>query len=126
MMEVVDIRLLVSDVDRTIAFYRDRLGLATKLVVDGTYVEFDTAPATLTAYRSDLMDDVLGASSPPGVGSVVVAKVDDVDVAFGALRDRGVEFVTEPHDQQTWGLRVCHLRDPDGHVVELYHPLPSS
>jgi catechol 2,3-dioxygenase-like lactoylglutathione lyase family enzyme len=98
--------------------------LRTKVIVEGTYVEFETEPATLAAYRADLMQEVLADSGlPSGGGVVIVVRVPDVDAAYAELRSRGNPFVTEPHDQERWGLRVCHLRDPDGHVLELYQLL---
>lgn len=39
------------------------------------------------------------------------------------MKKKGVEFVTEPHDQDAWYLRVAHLRDPDGNLVELFNNL---
>jgi len=50
-------------------------------------------------------------------------EVPDVDAAYKALRARGIEFVTEPHDQETWVLRVAHLRDPEGNLIEINAPL---
>jgi len=123
-MEFVDVRLLVQDIERTTSFYRETFGLSPRVLVEREYVEFDTAPATLAAFRVDLMARVLRErAAEPGGRVVVVIKVEDVDATHAELRARGVGFVTEPHDQDAWGLRVCHLRDPDGHIVELYHPL---
>jgi hypothetical protein len=39
------------------------------------------------------------------------------------LSGRGVQFVTEPHDQEAWVLRVAHLRDPEGNLIEINAPL---
>jgi len=50
-------------------------------------------------------------------------EVADVDTAYKALRSKGVEFVTEPHDQDAWVLRVAHLRDPEGNLIEINAPL---
>ncbi|MBA3430350.1 MAG: VOC family protein, partial [Actinobacteria bacterium] len=46
-----------------------------------------------------------------------------VDSAYEALTSRGAQFVTQPHDQEAWVIRVAHLRDPDGNLVEIYAPL---
>lgn len=126
-LDLVDARLLVRDIGRTLAFYRDSVGLSPKLVVEGTYVEFETGTATLTAYRADLMRQVVGGGAAhTGDALVLVFRVPDVDAAYIELKGRDVEFVTGPHDQEDWGIRVAHFRDPDGHLVEIYHPIEPS
>jgi predicted enzyme related to lactoylglutathione lyase len=39
--------------------------------------------------------------------------VDDVDEAYKNLKEKGVQFVTEPKDQ-FWGGRTAEFTDPDG------------
>ena len=39
------------------------------------------------------------------------------------LAGLGVEMVTQPHNQEAWVLRVAHLRDPEGNLIELNEPL---
>ena len=55
--------------------------------------------------------------------AVLTFGVDDVDTACSALKAKGVVFTTTPHDQPEWHIRVAHLRDPDGRLIELYSPL---
>lgn len=50
-------------------------------------------------------------------------EVDDVDVAYQQLRDKGITFVTEPLDRPDWGIRTAHFRDPDGNLIEIYNNL---
>ena len=52
--------------------------------------------------------------------------VADVDAAARLLRERGVPLVTLPHDQPAWRLRICHVSDPAGHVLEMSAPLAPS
>jgi lactoylglutathione lyase len=125
-MRLSDIRLLVEDVERSVAFYRDVIGLPLGLKVpEGVYAEYPAGAATLGLYRRDLMQGVLGEGANGGGpgGVVVIFDVEDVDVDYERLKANGAEPVTEPHDQTTWGLRVCHFRDPDGHLIELNHRL---
>jgi uncharacterized glyoxalase superfamily protein PhnB len=44
--------------------------------------------------------------------------VDDVDKVYKALKAKGVEFITEPKDQD-WGARAATLVDPQWKQV--YH-----
>jgi hypothetical protein len=50
-------------------------------------------------------------------------QVADVDAAAEWLGERGVVLASSPHDQATWFLRVAHVRDPAGHMVELATPI---
>jgi hypothetical protein len=71
-IDVVDIRLLVEDVDRTVAHYGEHISPPSKVVVDGTYVEFATGPVTVAAYRADSMHRMLGDSDPAPSGGAAV------------------------------------------------------
>lgn len=45
--------------------------------------------------------------------------VDDVEGCARFYRE-AFGFVTEPHDRPEWVMRVAHLRDPEGNLIELY------
>jgi len=126
-MKLTHIRLLVNDIEACRSFYKDKLGFKEQLaVVEGIYYEFVASDCILALYKRDLMESVAGVAM---VGEKVADKValtfevPDVDAAYKALRARGIEFVTEPHDQETWVLRVAHLRDPEGNLIEINAPL---
>jgi lactoylglutathione lyase len=125
-MKLTDVRLLVADVPRSVAFYRDVVGLPVGLeTVEEVYAEIDAGDATLGLYRWQLMQAVLGESASVGSpgSAVLIFSVDDVDAEHERLTSAGLDAVTKPHDQEAWGLRVCHFRDPDGHLIELNHPI---
>jgi len=50
-------------------------------------------------------------------------EVSNVDESVGLLRNRGADIVSEPTDQPDWGIRVAHVRDPDGNLVEVFETL---
>jgi lactoylglutathione lyase len=125
-MKLTDVRLLVEDVPRSVAFYRDVVGLPVGLeTAEEVYAEIKAGDATLGLYRRDLMQSVLGENASIGApgSAVLILAVDDVDAEYERLTATGAQAVTKPHDQEAWGLRVCHFRDPDGHVIELNHPI---
>jgi catechol 2,3-dioxygenase-like lactoylglutathione lyase family enzyme len=124
-LRLADVRLLVEDIERSLAFYRDVVGLPVQLTIpSGVYVEFDTGEATLALYRRDLMEGIAGGGGARGRDQVaVILRAADVDAEVARLRAAGASFETEPHDQEAWGLRVAHLRDPDGNLLELYQPI---
>jgi len=50
-------------------------------------------------------------------------EVPDVDALYETLYARGLPFRHGPQEMP-WGVRMAALRDPAGHTVELYTPLP--
>ncbi len=132
-MELTDVRLLVDRFDECVQFYTNVMGLQLRLrVPEDVYAELeargqDDRRLVLGLYRRRLMSEVIGvdyAAEGPRADHVVIGfAVDDVDAVHGRLRERGAQIVTDPHDQEAWGLRVAHLRDPDGNLIEIYRPI---
>jgi predicted enzyme related to lactoylglutathione lyase len=95
--------------------------------VPGIYAEFDTGGACIGLYRADLMAGVTGERAvSSGDAAVACLRVANVDVAAARAEAAGATLVTQPHDQAAWRQRVAHLRDPAGHLVELWAPLDAS
>lgn len=131
-MELTHTRLLVNDIEACRAFYAETLGLGEPTVkVEGIYYEFVTGPGRLGLYKRELMQSVGGVAQTTRSGdqaadkSALTFRVADVDAAYGELKGRGATFVTEPHNQDAWVLRVAHLRDPEGNLIELNASLGS-
>jgi len=111
--------LYVRDLDRSLAFYRDVLGIP---------VERDAHNAEWA--EATFADGVRFALHPwhesvPAIGSGSVTidfEVADLDEAIGRLREAGVE-TSEPL-REFWGS-VCSFTDPDGYQIDLFQP-PSS
>jgi lactoylglutathione lyase len=124
-VNLTHVRLLVADVARSAAFYRDILGLEP--VVDaGVYVEFVAGNVRLGIYGRGMQADRIGTGSRPASAEqqdpfMLTFDVGDVDAVYKELRDRGATFEDEPHDQPEAFLRAVHLRDPDGNLIELNH-----
>lgn len=117
--------LMVTDVDETVAFYRDALGLD---VVDrgDRSATFETGRCSLVVER-DFDAETLSAFglSPPGDsrgdGAIVVLEVDDVDAVYDRATAADADTVLPPTDVD-WGRRMFLVRDPDGYVVEVSRP----
>lgn len=115
--------LYVRDLDESIGFYRDLLGLPLKLR-DVEYAEFATEGTRLGLYPRSRLPQLIGMEGrDPGPGGEILFLVDDVDAWAGRLREAGVRVLTGPVDRP-WGHRTVHLQDPDGHVVELAQEIP--
>jgi lactoylglutathione lyase len=108
--------LYVDDVDRSVAFYRDLLGLPFKFAQAG-YAEFATEGTRFALYERARLPELIGRAAAGGF------LVPDVDAEAERLRQAGVEILSGPVDR-AWGHRTLHLLDPDGHVVELAQEIP--
>lgn len=120
--------LAVTDVRRSLAFYRDRLGFA----VEAEYDDPPYATLELAATRLSLAEQGHPAEDRPGVTMlapedpsrlpvIIVLEVGDCHVTYERLRQEGVEFLAEPYSPP-WGGSRCFARDPDGYLVELEQP----
>jgi lactoylglutathione lyase len=116
--------LFVADLERSVAFYRDVIGLPFKLQGDG-YVEFATQGTRFGLYDRNRLQELIGreVASPNSPGGEVVFLVGDVDAEAERLRAGGVAILMGPVDR-AWGHRTLHLEDPDGFVVELAQEIP--
>ncbi|MDR9411250.1 MAG: VOC family protein [Haloquadratum sp.] len=122
-MQIIHTNLHVTDLDTTIAFYTEQLGLSESWGFDspdGTtrhrYVA-DEAGVEIQLTKVDGEEELT-------VGTAwdhLALRVDDVDAAFAAIENHGV--VKEPGDQPEAGVRTAFILDPDGHKIELVGPL---
>jgi catechol 2,3-dioxygenase-like lactoylglutathione lyase family enzyme len=112
---VGQIHVSVRDVDRSVAFYRDVLGVPFLFRVPGQPMAFlQTGEVRL----------YLGVPESPEFTSRVVLYfwVDDIHAEHERLRGAGVNFTDQPHvvhreaGSELW---MAFLRDPDGHHLAL-------
>jgi lactoylglutathione lyase len=116
--------LFVADLGRSLAFYRDVIGVPFRLEGDG-YVEFATQGARFGLYDRNRLEELTGQGpgAPGHPGGEVVFLVGDVDAEAARLRAAGVTVLSGPVDRP-WGHRTLHVEDPDGFVVELAEEIP--
>jgi glyoxylase I family protein len=120
------ITAICRDLERTIAFYRDLMGMA--IVQDGPsdddpgtrHVWFgaaDAAPGTLLSFMqyAEMPDGVVGAGSTHHF-ALTVDSPEEQEAWRDYLRGQGVEC-TEVFDRGAF--RSIYVRDPDGHIVEI-------
>ena len=134
----------VRDLDRSLAFYRDVLGMEVVfeqekqggyLVAIVGYPDAHVRMAHLAfaggGHRIELFQYLSPAgrgeaSEPRDVGIThVCLAVDDIDAVFGRVVAAGADPVSDPVLVDTGanaGGRGVYVRDPDGIVVELFQP----
>jgi catechol 2,3-dioxygenase-like lactoylglutathione lyase family enzyme len=112
---VAQIHVSVSDLDRSVEFYRDVLGVPFLFRVPGQPMAF---------FQSGDVRLYLGVPEVPEFRSKVVLyfRVDDVEREYARLTGAGIEFGDQPHivhRDDTQELWMSGLRDPDGHHLIL-------
>lgn len=116
---------MVSDVDRSTAFYADVLGLEIAERGDRS-TAFDTGEGQLMI-EQDFDEEALAAFGlePPGEdrgeGVIVVIEVDDVDAVHDRATAADADVLVAPREVD-WGRKMFLVRDPDGYVVEISRP----
>jgi len=105
----------VTDLEKSIPFYRDQLGMKLSAQFEG-FAFFDSGGVTLALSRGL----VQATGKGPGAVEVVFA-VEHVRAAYDALRNQGVVFSREPRviSPGNWGT---DFRDPDGHILSIFGP----
>ncbi len=115
--------LYVRDLEASIGFYRDVIGLAFKFQESG-YADFVTRGTKFALYERSRLPGLIGrAAADGGLAGEFVLLVDDVEAEAERLHSSGVEILAGPVDRP-WGHRTLHLLDPDGFVVELAQEIP--
>jgi glyoxylase I family protein len=126
--------LTVSNLERTLAFWCDALGMQVVVQQDrqGGYFEQIVGEHGVDVRTAQI---AFGGEGPRielrtadvGFSHVCVA-CDDVDGLLERLVAAGGEAVSEPISVDTGvnaGGRGVYVRDPDGHVLELFTPPPA-
>ena len=128
--------LYADDPEKSLAFYRDVLGLTVHTdVSNGDYRWLTlTTPAQpeleitlqqpggipMSEGDRTSMQDLLAK----GLLGAAIFSVDDVDAIFEHVRESGAEVLQEPADQ-FYGVRDCAFRDPAGNLVRFKKALPA-
>jgi uncharacterized protein len=123
------ITLAVSDLNRSLAFYRDGMGLETKGIVgtefeDGAVVFFNMNPNLILALypKTALAKDAHVSVSPTSaaefsIGHNVGSK-QEVDTVMRQAEQAGAKVADPAHDR-FWGGYSGYFQDPDGHLWEV-------
>ncbi|MCC7407069.1 MAG: VOC family protein [Phycisphaeraceae bacterium] len=121
------VSILVRDIGRMVAFYRDVLGFRTDWTT-GPYCEFDHHGVRFSMYERQKMDAHFPGllTYPSGLnGSFALAidlpRFEDVDPEFERLVKAGAKPVSPPKGPNPGGLafRACWIADPEGNLIEL-------
>lgn len=125
-MGTVTVRYFVTNLDVSVAFYRDTLDFE---------VELQPSPMFAMLYRGDLRLLLSVPGGPAGGGATLpdgavpepggwnrfAIQVSDLDDVVAGLKEEGAAFRGEVVSGV--GVKQALLEDPDHNLVELYEPL---
>jgi lactoylglutathione lyase len=113
------VMITVSDMERSVHFYRDVLGLPLRFE-SPHWTEFDTETVTLALHSGGTPRSALPAEGPPSAGSVSTGwYVKELDATCATLKERGVRFIMEPTTREGEWIRLAVFLDPDGCALSL-------
>ncbi len=113
--DIHHVSLNVTDVDRSVGFYRDIVGLRTLPRPD-----FPFGGAWLDAGGGRQIH-LIESDVPADLGQHVAFLVDDLDAAIEVLRSAGLDVPDAKPVGDTM-IRQTFLHDPDGNRLELTQP----
>lgn len=146
---ILHVGLTVTDLDRSVAFYRDVLGLAYlgEMEMEGPETEclfqqkdckarvaylngsreLGAPPVELIQFVGQEPERQAGDLFRTSISELCFA-VEDIGREYQRLKELGVEFLSEPQafDYTKYGFgksRAVYFHDPDGIVLELLQPL---
>src|SRR4051812_25103535 len=114
-MKITFLALGVSDVTKSVAFYRDKAGFELQNQL-GTVAFFAAGPITLM-----LNSELRRPEGPLAGASEIIVAAESVTAAHQQLTDRGCKFVNQPREV-TPGSWAATFSDPDGHWLTLFGP----
>jgi lactoylglutathione lyase len=118
---VVTNTLIVRDIQRSVAFYRDVLGATVLREGEPTFLRLGNIWLTINRGGGPTDDKPDAVASPPPDPNVLSIflnlRVTDIRRYYDLWSSRGAKFITEPKVHTT-ELR-CYMRDPDGYLIEV-------
>jgi lactoylglutathione lyase len=106
--------IFVRDMARSLAFYRDVLGLTVRFE-SAKWTEFETPGSTLALHLADAPSDAAAISAdaiPAGQCHLSFA-VDDLDAFHREMVAKGIPCL-QPPEEEDFGGRLAGYADPDG------------
>jgi predicted enzyme related to lactoylglutathione lyase len=119
--------VIVSDMRRSVEFYRDKLGIALNFETP-EWTEFLTGTTTLALHGGGVKkEEPAGDPGKQYAGTCSIGfSVENVDETFELLKSRGVYFVMPPTEREGEGIRLAVAVDPDGLAVSFAQPIRQS
>jgi len=117
---IEQIAVNAQDIDRAVAFYRDKLGMKHLFSV----------PPSLAFFDCDGIRLMLSLPPKPEFdheSSIIYFKVENIQGAYATLTERGVQFEEAPifvADMGTYDLWLASFRDSENNLLALMAHVP--
>jgi lactoylglutathione lyase len=115
MFQTVDyVMIVVSDMKRSVEFYRDKIGLSLKFETP-EWTEFNTGSTTVALHSGGAPDASDTAFQGKLAGTCSVGfNVKDVNKTYEEMQKRGVKFLMPPSERPGERIKLAVALDPDG------------
>jgi lactoylglutathione lyase len=110
--------VIVSDMARSVEFYRDKLGIPLKFE-SPEWTEFATGATTLALHGGGVPATQTPSGDPSKTAGAcsIGFNVDDVDKTYEELKAKGIRFVMPSTQREGEGIRLAVAIDPDGLAI---------
>ena len=106
--------VVVSDMQRSVEFYRDKLGIPLKFQ-SPDWTEFATGTTTLALHGGGVPGEHHSGDPSKTAGACSIGfNVTDVDKTYEELQAKGIRFVMPPTQREGEGIKLAVAVDPDG------------
>ncbi|MDF2684372.1 MAG: glyoxalase/bleomycin resistance protein/dihydroxybiphenyl dioxygenase [Brevibacillus sp.] len=119
------VAMIVTDMDRSIAFYESMFGYQVRLRGQGptremTFLFHDNQPG----FEIELIRDLqpMGDYSEQGIVNHLAFTVDNIDEAIGYYREKGIVFKTDKPNPSIDGGRTIFFSGPDRELLQFVEP----
>jgi len=113
--------LIVADIKRSVAFYRDVLGAMVLREGEPTFLRLANIWITINGGGGGTDDKPEVIAAPPRdpnlLSSFLNLRVVDIRRCYEVWSSHGAKFITDPKVHAT-EIR-CYMRDPDGYLIEV-------
>jgi catechol 2,3-dioxygenase-like lactoylglutathione lyase family enzyme len=116
---MASVRYIVSDVDSSLEFYRDRLGFKVDMDNPGKFAALIRDDLTLYLSAPGAgSGGTAGGDPEPGGWNRFMLVTDNIDALIGKLSAAGARFKGEISEAGAGRARL--LEDPSGNLIELF------
>lgn len=127
-MRLMHTMLRVFDLDRSIGFYRDVLGMTLLRRIDFpdgrftlAFLGYGPEPTHTVLELTHNWDQAEAYSIGSGYGHIAL-ETPDIYATARALKDAGATCTREPGPMKHGTTHIAFFRDPDSYLIELVQP----
>ena len=116
----------VSDMKRSVRFYRDTIGLPLRYETSD-WTEFETGRTTLALHGGGRPREQSTAQGRPEnyAGTCTIGfNVENLEETFKSLKSKGANFVMVPTLREGEGIKLAVCVDPDGLMISFAQSVP--